>query len=453
MFTLSEADDYHNKEDCAQTSSDIQADGVFRKGVNHSGWLITNSQELGNAERRWISDFEHVPPWLARAFNEDIFSFNRESMPLWSQMKLDAPDCFDGVEYAADILRIYSDREHWQRQIKRQNQMGATLAVLDSQEIGEKYPALKNAVDAKEIAGGIEVEGFTVNIHKFMARMLNYLEQKNVHIVWDSRVGAVHRNEAGVVSGLDVDGQTFTADHYVVSTGVYGNDLLKGFRSSQKVHGILGLWLRVPNLEPALRNSLKIARRGHAAEDSNVTIATDNDGREMLIVGSGYGYTGTLSSEIQPALLEELFLAVEDTAKRFFPRSYEMASSQNMLHESRRYCIRPWTASCLGLFEIVEAEHDGLAIVTGGHNTGGFAQAPSVAQAVVSALVGKSHPMHQNYHPDRLDAFLSNRSGGLHRTADKKVPPTKPPPKAAQAGTMAGSRPKINAAQLDGGVQ
>jgi len=69
------------------------------------------------------------------------------------------------------------------------------------------------------------------------------------------------------------------------------------------------------------------------------------------------------------------------------------------------YCIWPWTPSGLGLFETAETSDGGLVVITGGHNTGGFARSPSVSRAVFAALRGHEHPMHTLYHPRRFRDF------------------------------------------------
>jgi D-amino-acid dehydrogenase len=65
--------------------------------------------------------------------------------------------------------------------------------------------------------------------------------------------------------------------------------------------------------------------------------------------------------------------------------------------------VRPWTATGLGIFESTRTDQDGSFIITGGHNTGGFAQAPAVAMAVLASLERRSHLMHTLYHPNRLE--------------------------------------------------
>ena len=59
---------------------------------------------------------------------------------------------------------------------------------------------------------------------------------------------------------------------------------------------------------------------------------------------------------------------------------------------------------------MLETKYGGKCIITGGHNTGGFAQSPAVAQAVLAAIQGRKHGMHHLYHPDRASAFLANTS-------------------------------------------
>ncbi|WP_428262229.1 NAD(P)/FAD-dependent oxidoreductase [Haliangium sp.] len=405
MFTLSEADDYHHQGD----EFDADMNALFRRTPHAGGWLTTQPEQLDRGDRRWIADFEHVPPWLARRYNRDIFAFNRESQGLWDELVEGSPGLFEDVEYRPDILRLYSDPDHYCSAIERQRRIGALRRVLPADEVAASHPALAQAVAGEQIAGGVEVVGFTVNVHKFMSKLHGALERGGAVFHWDTRATEVQRDPGGAVRGVAAGDRVFTSDHYVLSPGVYGNELLRGFRSHDRIHGVLGLWLRVPNLEPKLEHSLKIGRKGHMAEDANVTVATDADGNDILIIGSGYGYTGLDPANIDSDLLAELFDAVEDTAARFFPAACAQARAAGTLQASRKLCVRPWTASNLGVFELAPAEHGGAFVITGGHNTGGFAHAPAVARAVQCALRGEHHDMHDHYHPDRLDGFYGLR--------------------------------------------
>ncbi len=239
-------------------------------------------------------------------------------------------------------------------------------------------------------------------VHDFVTRILALLEAAGTGMHWSRRVERICWDAAGAATGLLTQDELVRADHYVLSPGAHGGGLLRGLRSAGLIHGVLGVWLTLPNVDPQLEHSLKIARTGHPAEDANVTIGRDGEGRSRMIIGSGYGWTGSDPNNIDASELDCLFEAVDDTAKHFFPRAYELALKRGALDRSRRLCVRPWTASSLGVLEIVEVSGGGALIVTGGHNTGGFAQAPAVAAAVLAGIKGESHPMHLLYHPQRL---------------------------------------------------
>lgn len=399
MFTLTEADDYH-----AKVAGDrFTVNGVLRRSLDDGGWNVRSAPFTG-AEERWVSDFESVPCWLARIYDEDILSFNRESRGLWASLIEECPELFEDVGHRPGILRLYTHRQQFEQSVLRHTGLGALQRVLDPEELRRRHPGLADATD--ELAGGLEVPGFTVNVHAFIARLISRLQQAGAVFGWSTPVERLERADDGRLQGLRVAGELVTADHYVLSPGTHGRELLAGTRSADKIHGVLGVWLTLPNLGPELRHSLKIARRGHLTEDANVTLGTDDRGRPTLVVGSGYGYLGAEGAGADPAELAKMFAAVEDTCRQFFPKAYAQASGDGSLERSRRVCVRPWTPANLGIFEALPTTAGGVGVITGGHNTGGFAQAPSVAEAVVAALAGLLYPMHELYDPQRLDRFL-----------------------------------------------
>jgi D-amino-acid dehydrogenase len=215
--------------------------------------------------------------------------------------------------------------------------------------------------------------------------------------------------EGGVVGGVVVNGELMKSDHYFLSPGVYGAELLNGTLSDNKVHGVLGAWISFPNLAPRLQRSLKISRPGHLANSGNIIPAKSREGEDILIFGSGFGYVGRDLANIDEAQMDALFASMEDYIEHLFPAAYRQAMDSGQLRASRRYCIRPWTASSLGVFEMKKA-HNGLLVVASGHNTGGFSQGPGVARATLDALQGRLHPMHTLYHPRRFEDFWAARA-------------------------------------------
>jgi glycine/D-amino acid oxidase-like deaminating enzyme len=404
MFTLTECDDYHDK-----SLDRAGANGQFRDSVSSKGWL---TGELAPDDEAWIADFERVPGWLARTYNADIFALSRRSGVLWHDWIDRRPDLFGDVGLRAGILRLYGTADALRHGRARQDMVGATQGALSADDVRRQYPALSGAA-ADAFAGGVAVSGFTLQVHDLMAALLDELELRGARLRFDEPVADLRHDTSGRVAGIvTARGESIEADDYVLSPGAVGWWLGGAAGVEPLVRGVLGCWATVPNVEPRLEHSLKIVRPDHFAVDANVTVGRDSDGAPSLIVGSGYGYVGTGEEAISPAELELTYRAVVDTIRTFFPAALEAAGEQ-AVHGSFRYCVRPWTASNLGVFARQAASH-GQAIWTGGHNTGGFAQAPVVAEAVLASLNGAFHPMHAAYHPARLERLAPASAATSH---------------------------------------
>jgi D-amino-acid dehydrogenase len=409
MFTLSEMDNYNDKQ------VSLTMNTLFNRPVSDLGWSVHWKDTLSAPEKGWIKEFESIPVWLANRYNEDIFAFNRESLPLWDDWKATDPRLFESSIIREDILRIYSDPAQFAWAVKRQDRIGATKRVLSPEALAKAHPGLTGAVRGGHIAGGVEVIGFTINAHKFIHQLLARLEGAGARFAWNQPAQSLLFDERGRVSGVRASDGVLDAVHYVVSPGAYGNNLLAGSRTHGRIHGVLGAWLRLPNTAPQLQLSMKLARKNHITEDSNITIATDVDGSPLLVIGSGYGHTGVDPRNIDQAQLHQIYQGLVDTAQKYFPQAYEEALAAGSLEDSFKYCVRPWTATSLGIFESIRTARGGSCVITGGHNTGGFTQAPATAQAVLAALEGRPHPMHAAYHPDRACAFLAQSTDALSR--------------------------------------
>jgi glycine/D-amino acid oxidase-like deaminating enzyme len=396
MFTLTEADSYNSRA--------WPANDLLTRPISEHGWLVAKPGDLSDAELRWAEDFHRIPPWLADSYTEDIFDVNRAAGEAWGRLIASDPQLFDDTTgYRDGILRLYTEDEYYRWHLARNDRVGATRNVLTPRQVRAGYPALAGA---ERLAGGIEVVGFTVNIHKFLAGLIGLLVSCGVQFHWETTITGI--NWAGdVVDGLKTGDEVIRAGHYVLSPGAYGDELLRGTESHERIQGMLGVWLTVPNVEPRLEHSVKIARKGHRAEETNVTLGTGETGEPILICGSGYGWTGLSPGNIDSAELDVVFDALEDTIRQFFPKAHKAARAAGTLDASRRLCVRPWTSSCLGVFETKPAADGGVLVVTGGHNTGGFTQSPVVAQAVLAAFEGRKHLMHTRFHPRRLERFYS----------------------------------------------
>jgi len=405
IFSLNEARQHHHNGLAVSAATNTQ----FQRTIADDGWLACAVTALGPRDRSWIAEHEAMPQWLSGRFDRDIISVNQDSHSWWRALIEQTPQLFVDVGFCDGLVRIYSTQATYDRARLDERRIGAVVRELDLAGLAHEHPALAEAVAHGEIAGALDVVGFSLHVHRFARSLISYLADRGSVFHWDARVSAVRRDPLGRVAGVEVGGAAMTADHYVLSPGAYGGTLLDGFASDAAIAPMIGMWLTLPNTAPRLERPLKVSRSGFASSAStdgaNVIAGWDPSYGEVIFVAGGHGYVGIEAGTLDPSGLADLSRAIDETARRVFPDKYARAVELGMISEHPRYCLRPWTASGLGVFECAEAADGGLAIVCGGHNTGGFAQSPSVARAVVAALRGEHHPMHGLYHPHRYRAF------------------------------------------------
>ncbi|KAK1634025.1 FAD dependent oxidoreductase-domain-containing protein [Colletotrichum phormii] len=402
MFTNTEADNYNEQD------SEIYQDmlSIFRKTVRGGGWSVKSPEDFNTAENDWVSAFERVPGWMAAHFKKNIHEVNVESGKLWRELMKNEPHLFEEVGLHEDIIRLYVEDVALEASVDLNQNLGALLEAPSTKEILETYPVFRPAAETDHLAGGIIVDGFTVNIHLFMSKLINHISELGAEFIWDCKVQAIQRNSAGEVIGLKSRKGDLKADHFILSPGTTGSVLLHGTASENLIQGVLGIWLQIPNLDPKMRNSMKIHRRGHKVEDINITVAKDREtGEDILVFGGAYGYVGLGRPDPNSPEMKALYDELEEVARIYFPEGYAAAKSRgpNAMYPGghRKYCVRPFTPTGLGVFERIPTVGGGQLVITGGNNTGGFAQAPGMARAILRSFLGEHDPVHILFHPDR----------------------------------------------------
>lgn len=395
MFTLSEMDNYN----CRSIHDDMN--WQFSRSVRENGWNVIPSTELNADERHWIDSFENIPSWLADSYNEAIFRFNRESHPMWDRWISEEPELFAESGLQPDILRVYSNQRHFETSRARQERVGAKLRDVSIDHLAEEQPILQPAIAAGQIIGGVYVHGFTVNVHRFMMNLIDRFEQAGAEFRWDTEMTRIITSGEARIDGIELSTGERIGGNIVIAPGVYAGAALNGTGTQRQICAVLGAWLSLPDPEGGLRNSLKLARLGHITEDANVTVGWNEQGERCAIIGSGYGFTGFNPDNIDPDLLEAIYDGLKDTAATCFPEQFAAMMDAGTLNDTLKYCVRPWTPSGLGLFESFKSQ-ESCVVIIGGHNTGGFAQAPAIGAAVVAAMRNERHQMHADYHADRL---------------------------------------------------
>lgn len=406
IFSFNESRQHHYKGDPLIEINNQQ----YRNEISNDGWLCCPPNSLSNDVLSWIEEFERYPGWLFEKINREIINFNKESYQYWVELKQEIEEVFLDIGYVDKLFRVYESQKGYENGKKAELELGSKIRDLSKGDIIKELSCLKNALENKAISGAIEVKGFGVNIHKLMLRLISFLQKKGAIFHWNEKIQEICFDNNGSVQAVKGKSREIISDYYVLSPGVPINDLLAGTSTFGQIGAMVGCWLTLPNLEPQLKYPLKVQRAGYASAESaagaNVIPAKNSCGDDVIYISSGHGFIGK-ANNIHINYVKDLEKAAHETAKKLFPVAYRKAQSLGILGNSIRYCIRPWTPSCLGIFEMLSTASGGMMVIAGGHNTGGFSQSTAVASAVISAFEGNYHTMHHLYHPKRTRNFFN----------------------------------------------
>ncbi|MFK7949091.1 MAG: FAD-dependent oxidoreductase [Saprospiraceae bacterium] len=394
MYTYTEADNYNEK------GSQLYANmgDIFEKPIVEGGWLVNPASKLNEAEKAWTRDFKAVTPQEANQFAEDIYNVNISSGTLWDKMMKEDTFLFEDVDFLPEILRIYSEKADFEAAQKLHRRLGSFKRTFDVNNYVKENPVFQHALATDMFGGCMITEGFTLKVQDFCLKIIKYLENKGVDFWWEHTFEGIDRDDSENIRGIKVDGELYTFKNYVLSPGAYSGTSLKGTSCANHLHGVLGVWLTIPNVHPEIKHSMKIHKTGHVGEDTNITLIEDEKGKQ-LVLGSGYGYTGNATkNHARLEQLEDIFESLKHTAQTYYPDAYEAGKSY--IDDTKKYCVRSWTPTGLGVFEVQET-FTGKLIITGGNNTGGFTQSPYIAEAVVKTINEKEHPMQALFYPAR----------------------------------------------------
>lgn len=408
MYSATEYDNYNEKRDELY----VDMADVFERPLSQGGWLAMDPAARTAEDLDWNDMFRRVPVWLAQGYSAEIFDICRDGRQAWREFFAKHPAIREQSGMRDGLVRTYDDPSKLEAARTLQAEQGALERVLTPAETARRYPLFGHAVASGAICGALEVSGFTVQIHAFMQQLVHTLDQRGVRIEWGCRADRLIRDSDNLILGLEARDGIRKADHYVLSPGAYGEGLAAGFAGQRLLHGVIGAWLVLPHVGGELRRSCKLKRAAALNQDVNVTIGNTPDGRPTLTLGSGYGYVGGTPGRLDQVQLDLMYAQLDQIAEQFFPEAFAAAGAAGTI-AAKKYCVRPWTPTGLGVFECQQAE-TGVALLIGGHNTGGFAIAPQIAESVVNALTGQPSDLHWQFQSRRLAAVLP----ALHHMAD-----------------------------------
>lgn len=245
--------------------------------------------------------------WMAQMLkncNPASYTTNKERMMRVAEYSRDCLKALretTGIEYenrakgTLQVFRSEAQLEAVQRDIQVLEECGVGYALLDREGLAKVEPALAHAQD--KLVGGLHLPNDeTGDCYLFTNALANKAKALGVDFQFNQQVeGLVVEGDS--IKGVRVNGQTLTADRYVLAFGSYSRDFLKPLELNLPVYPVKGYSLTIPIVQPefapqstVLDETYKIAitrfdqriRVGGMAELSGFNLGLNQDRRATL---------------------------------------------------------------------------------------------------------------------------------------------------------------------------
>ncbi len=379
----------------------------FRKSILNDGRICLNEKFLHPSDEQWIRNFEKIPKWITGHYHQDMVVYNKLSYDLWLSFFEENNKKNHGLGFVDRLFRIYSTQGKYESAIKKLADNGSFLSNCTKKDFLRINPCFEDAWQNGHIYKALSVKGFSVNVHRLGEFLITQIQKLGGSFNWNSNVTRINRNKKSVIVNLELEnGGIIDSEFIIFCPGAYGEKILQNTQAKGLVSSVVGMWLKIPNKNLPMNYPVKIARSGVGVpgpcESANIITGNDSNGDKCIYISSGHGYIG-FNQNINEDYINELGKGVIDVALKYFPDKIDKSPSQ--LKEELTYCIRGWTPSCLGVFDIEEKENGAMLLVTG-HNTGGFAQAPIISDNVKKIIKQEKSDMLVKYNSQRVKNYL-----------------------------------------------
>ncbi len=325
------------------------------------GWLCIPKKKLNELEKKWISEFQNTAnkSKVHDRNTTDVIELNKKGIHLWEKLQ----EKYDFLKPVVDtniMPIICRKKEDLIGEFKFEHDLDKRVTLYKNENLPSSLRPLRQQQKNLGNLGYFTLYGKGYLVKTVCFNLINYLESKGVLIVWNKFVN---------VKEIDSLNSQYKGDVVVWNSGIslQSASLLKNFNIS--LAGVLGVWVRVDN--PGITVPCKI----FGPEPVNYINITPN--KSELLMSGGYGFVGTrtydeaieLGTPIMDALIEEV--------KRWLPKSRI---------KEKAYCIRPSTPTGVPTLVMKYLDDNTPMIITVGHCTGGFTQAPNTADSIKKRL-------------------------------------------------------------------
>ncbi|HSW97904.1 MAG TPA: FAD-binding oxidoreductase [Candidatus Saccharimonadales bacterium] len=362
-------------EDCRHVSltettphADKMREKVLTLQPFQGGWQLRPSETLSTTELHWIQAFEQFTQksGLHTLAKEFIITLNKKGLDIWEFLLERNPELLGGMQRKYPVLRIFLSEESLQNGWITQKKVNKNARFIDNTMLLQTQKYLQSAIAKNYVAGGVSVDGFGLNVHVVMKKLLQLAQSKGVKFLWNTKIVTIEEDKSKVKKIVTETGKRVFGDFFIFSTGSNSFGLLQSTKIDEKINNVIGCWLTIPN--PGLMGPLKI----HADEPAGVINCIVAANPEYIHVSGGFGYMGKTKASIRDKQVIALFEQVEQVIQRLFPKEYRKAKEDDSF--DRKICARPMTPDGIPILDTINTYENALFV--GGTNAGGTVEAP-----------------------------------------------------------------------------
>ena len=375
---------------------------VMKKHPAQGGWKLIN--DFKNTEKIWVQQFENTAnfPELQSIFTKFVSGINCHGILTWKQIFQKYTEIGTDIIQSERIVRIFKSTKELNKAFDQQfklhridkNGFNFNIIKLSKEDLMVRFPG----IDITQIEGGLEVEGMIINFYALCDKLRDYLEKRGVNFFWNSKVTEITSQDDKVSIFLQ-NGKKFFAEKVIITVGHQAHHFLKDSNVKNKVQGVAGLWITLPNIS-GLQEGFKI----HEAEPIgviNVTISSDK--KELYFTG-GFGYIGQEDLSLDDIHVQKLFALLKEAIKKYLPSEYKAAMQNGNLQP--KLCVRPMTSDGMPIIQFI----DDKQIYFSGTNAAGTVESPILSSIIAAGISGNKSSQKNVSHIIRA---LSTNRGSL----------------------------------------
>lgn len=396
----------------------------FQKTVAQGGWLDKDISQLVPVEKEWLEtrgQFDVENDYI-ESLRDFYVNVNRAGVTGWLELNDKIPELFKDADFTSGVIRTYDDKTDMQYSAGAYGRFNELTGYCPKENMEEEFPYLSS----DDLEGVMGLRGCSLNIHKFMANALDYLEKNGAELQFNTSLNDLEVSEDGVVEALVLQRGDSVYEDVILNPesvslhmGAYDkNGIYNKTPAQDKIMGVAGLWLRIEKPE-GMDHAMKVHIRESADGQKPLVDLNLIPCGEHMLVGGGYVFTGNTPEQMTEESKRETY----DGMIYALQRSLKGIEESDIEILENAMCSRSFTYDELPLLGSMPTSGGGQLILVGGDNTGTTSMAPAMSELVRDIaldLDGESSDLKEHY--DYLEAYSAWVMSGKDPSMDPDAP-------------------------------